>query len=254
MKFRLLLAAAALVLCWPGIAAADAAFTTGNVNMRAGPSTAYPRILTIPRGAAVEVMGCLSDWNWCDTGWRGYRGWVSASYLEMLYQQRRVYVPEYAPRIGVPVITFEFGSYWDRWYRDRPWYRDRDRWERRRDRDDDRRRFRRVERDDDWGRVRRIERDDDRGRRIRRIERNDDDRGRRVRRIERDDDRRQRVQRTRDNDRASERRLEQRRESFRNRILGGDSEPRRAERSNRSRGGDRGGRCPQAMKDIGRCG
>jgi len=29
----------------------------------------------------------------------------------------------------VPVVSFEFGTYWDRHYRDRPWYRDRARWE-----------------------------------------------------------------------------------------------------------------------------
>jgi len=159
MKSRLKLAALAVgaMLAMPGIAAAANAFTTGNVNMRAGPSTQYPRVTTIPYGAPVEVYGCTGGWQWCDTSWRGIRGWVSASYLELLYRDRRVYVPEYAPRIGVPVITFQFGSYWDRYYRDRPWYRDRYRWERgwddrdrgRRDRDwDDR--DRRRDRDRDW--------------------------------------------------------------------------------------------------------
>ena len=160
MKSRLMLAALAVgaILVTPGIAAAANAFTTGNVNMRAGPSTQYPRVTTIPYGASVEVYGCTSGWRWCDTSWRGIRGWVSASYLELLYRDRRVYVPEYAPRVGVPVITFQFGSYWDRWYRDRPWYHDRQRWAR----DwDDRDRWRR---DRDWGdRDRRRDRDwDDR--------------------------------------------------------------------------------------------
>ncbi|WP_011583267.1 MULTISPECIES: SH3 domain-containing protein [Chelativorans] len=169
MKTRLLLAAAAFgaALALPGVAAAANAFTTGNVNMRAGPSTQYPRVMTLPQGAAVEVYGCTNGWRWCDTSWRGYRGWVSASYLQMMYRERRVYVPEYAPRLGLPVITFEFGSYWDRWYSDRPWYRDRDRWRRgdwdrdRRDWDGDRR-----DRDRDrWDRDRdRWERERDRER------------------------------------------------------------------------------------------
>ncbi|WP_309086318.1 SH3 domain-containing protein [Chelativorans sp.] len=142
MKTRLLLLGAAALgalAASSGIAAAANAYTTGNVNMRAGPSTQYPQIVTLPRGATVEVYGCTSGWQWCDAEWRGYRGWVSATYLETLYQNRRVYVPDYAPRVGVPVITFSFGSYWDRHYRDRPWYRDRDRWDGGWDRDDRRR-------------------------------------------------------------------------------------------------------------------
>jgi uncharacterized protein YraI len=153
MKPRLLMMATFLgaMLTAPGIAAAANAFTTGNVNMRAGPSTQYPRVATIPRGSTVDVYGCTAEWRWCDTSWRGIRGWVSASYLETMYRERRVYVPDYGPRIGVPVITFQFGSYWDRWYSDRPWYRDRHRWDRDwRDRD---------WRDRDWRDRRRVDRD-----------------------------------------------------------------------------------------------
>lgn len=131
MKAKLLMAAAALgaLLAAPGVAAAANAFATGNVNMRAGPSTQYPRITTIPAGAAVTIYGCTSGWRWCDTSWRGARGWVAASYLQTMYRERRVYLPDYGPRVGVPIISFHFGNYWDRWYRDRPWYRDRDRWD-----------------------------------------------------------------------------------------------------------------------------
>ena len=132
MNFRMLLAAIAFVGMTAGSALAQNAFTTGNVNMRAGPSTQYPRVTTVPNGSGVDVHGCTSGWAWCDTSWRGLRGWVSANYLQMMYNNRRVYVPEYGPRIGVPTITFQFGNYWDRWYRDRPWYRDRNRWDNRR--------------------------------------------------------------------------------------------------------------------------
>jgi len=128
MKFRTLLAAAAFMGMATSAALAQNAYTTANVNMRAGPSTEYPKVATLPNGAAVDVHGCLENWNWCDTSWRGIRGWVSGRYLQMLYNNRRVYLPEYAPRIGIPIITFSFGNYWDRWYRDRPWYRERDRW------------------------------------------------------------------------------------------------------------------------------
>jgi uncharacterized protein YraI len=151
-------------LAAPGVAAAANAYTTGNVNSRAGPSVNFPRVSTLPAGVAVTIHGCLSDLGWCDTSWRGQRGWVSGRYLEYLYNERRVLVGEYGRRIGVPIISFQFGNYWDRYYSDRPWYRDRPRW---RDRwehndwnwreDDDNRRRRSAERsrDDDDGEFRR---------------------------------------------------------------------------------------------------
>lgn len=128
MVYRVLLGAAAIMGVATVGALAQNAYTTANVNMRAGPGTDYPVVVTLPNGAVVDVHGCLSGWSWCDTSWRGNRGWVSGRYLQMIYQNRRVYLPELAPRIGIPVITFQFGNYWDRWYRDRSWYRDRDRW------------------------------------------------------------------------------------------------------------------------------
>lgn len=168
MKTKSIIAAAAFAagLAVPAAAYAANAYTTGDVNMRAGPSTGFPRITTLPEGVGVTVHGCTRGWSWCDTSWRGARGWVSARYLESLYQGRRVYVPDYGPRIGVPVITFSFGTYWDRYYHDRPWYRDRDRWRRdwRRDDlagDDRRRRDWRDDDDEDHERWRRDRRGDD---------------------------------------------------------------------------------------------
>lgn len=152
------LAAAAIVgavLSAPGIARAADFFTTADVNMRAGPSTRFPRVATLPAGVVVDVYGCLAGWTWCDTAWRGYRGWVSGRYLERIYRGRRVLVPDYGPRIGLPIISFHFGSYWDRWYSDRSWYRDRPRWRRSWERDDW------SWRDGDWDHKRRRDRDGD---------------------------------------------------------------------------------------------
>lgn len=61
----------------------------------------------------------------------GGRGWVAGRYIATTYRQNRVYVePRYYRDLGVPVITFEVGRYWDRYYRDRDFYRERDRWRR----------------------------------------------------------------------------------------------------------------------------
>ncbi|ESR26889.1 SH3 domain-containing protein [Lutibaculum baratangense] len=63
----------------PSPASAASGYATGDVNMRTGPSTRYHRILTIPRGAPVEIYGCSG--SWCDTAYAGRRGWVSGRYL-----------------------------------------------------------------------------------------------------------------------------------------------------------------------------
>jgi uncharacterized protein YraI len=103
--------------------------------MRVAPGAQFPRIATIPVNASVTIHGCTRALTWCDTSWYRYRGWVSARYLEGMYRGTRVHVRHYAPRIGVPVITFHFGTYWDRHYRDHRWYRDRNQWQDRWDRD-----------------------------------------------------------------------------------------------------------------------
>ncbi|ATR22596.1 putative membrane spanning protein [Roseomonas mucosa] len=109
-------------------ASAAPGYATGDVNLRAGPGTAYPRVAMIGAGAPLEIFGCLDGYNWCDVGAGGMRGWVSGSYLQYAYQGRRVLIPEYGPRIGVPIVTFDFGDYWGRYYRGRPWYSPHDRW------------------------------------------------------------------------------------------------------------------------------
>ncbi|MBZ5763015.1 MULTISPECIES: SH3 domain-containing protein [Rhizobium] len=128
---KLLLATAALgsVLALPAIAEAASGFSTANVNMRSGPSTAYPAVTLIPIGAPLRINGCLADLPWCDVSFDGGRGWVAGRYVQAVYQQRRIYVgPQYYRPLGIPTITFDLDNYWDRNYRGRDFYRDRDRW------------------------------------------------------------------------------------------------------------------------------
>lgn len=172
--FKTALKAATLMgaLLVPGIAAAaTAAIATTDLNMRTGPGTGYQRFATIPAGNRVTVYGCATGYNWCDVDWAGYRGWVSGTYLA--YRQGTTYydrpMSSVGIYIGVPVIGYDVYSYHDRYYRGRPWYRshyerpryddwrdrpryrERDRWddrEYRRPREDDRR-VRRERLDDD---------------------------------------------------------------------------------------------------------
>ncbi|WP_337270617.1 SH3 domain-containing protein [Oryzifoliimicrobium ureilyticus] len=125
------IAAAGALLLAPAIAEAAEGFATANVNMRAGPSTAYPAVVVIPVGAPLDIHGCLAEVPWCDVSFYGGRGWVAGRYVQVAYRQRRVYVgPEYYRPLGIPTIQFSVGNYWDRYYRDRDFYRERDRWRR----------------------------------------------------------------------------------------------------------------------------
>ena len=128
MKRLAWFALAALTLGLPALAHAADGFVTGNVNLRAGPDTEYPRITTIPAGTPVNIQGCTSGWEWCDVVTMGMRGWVSANFVQYQYQSRPVVVREYGSQIGLPVITFVIGAYWGNYYRDRPFYRERNYW------------------------------------------------------------------------------------------------------------------------------
>nr|WP_274706905.1 SH3 domain-containing protein [Allorhizobium sonneratiae] len=120
-----------IVLSLPALAEAAQAFATANVNLRAGPSTGYPAVNVVPAGSPVEIYGCLSTANWCDVRYQGYRGWMSGSYIQTVYSSRRVYLePDYYQPLGIPIVTFSLGDYWDHHYRGRDFYRERDRWRR----------------------------------------------------------------------------------------------------------------------------
>jgi uncharacterized protein YraI len=121
-------AAVAGLLAAPAIASALTAITTQPVSLRAGPAIDFPVVDAIPDDARVNVHGCVRAYRWCDVSWRDARGWVQGDDLAYLYQQRRVRIVEYGPRIGLPIIAFSVDSYWNRNYRGRPWYGERSRW------------------------------------------------------------------------------------------------------------------------------
>jgi uncharacterized protein YraI len=252
----------------PVAASAAEGFATANVNMRSGPSTNYPAVTVIPVGAPVEIHGCLATANWCDVSFSRGRGWVSGSYVQAVYQSSRVYVaPQYYRPLGIPTVTFQLDNYWDRNYRNRDFYRDRDYWRRGPDRPDrdrydrdrphyDPDRGRDRDRDRDWTRDRdrdrdnnrdqgrndnpRVDRDRDRDQnRDMNRDRNRDggDRGRRdAERNERRDDNRDR-DRDRDNNRGN------------NRDNGRDNA-----RDNDRRGGERGNAERDGRRAFDTCG
>ena len=79
-------------------------------------------------GSAVAIEGCIDGWSWCDVEAGDNRGWVPGGYLQEQYGGQLVLVPDYGVQIGIPIVAFVFGTYWDNYYRNRPWYGQRERW------------------------------------------------------------------------------------------------------------------------------
>ena len=55
--------------------------TTADLNMRTGPGTTYPVIITVPRGGTLTLFGCTATFSWCDAAFADAKGWVSGKYL-----------------------------------------------------------------------------------------------------------------------------------------------------------------------------
>lgn len=128
MKRLLWSCATALLLLVPAAAFAVPGYTVATVNMLAGPDTQYPLIYSLDAGTPVDVQGCTEGWQWCDVIAAGSRGWIAGPYIEYLYNNQPVIVTDYGARIGIPIVTFAIGTYWGRYYVNRPFYRDRTRW------------------------------------------------------------------------------------------------------------------------------
>jgi uncharacterized protein YraI len=119
---RLILICLLLMLAIVKESVAATAFAPGQTNLRAGPGVDYPVVARIAAGSGVQVLGCLERRPWCDSTVQGVRGWVHADRLEFLSDGVRV--PYRSARVRQPVVTFDLG-YWDQYYRDRPFFRQR---------------------------------------------------------------------------------------------------------------------------------
>lgn len=118
----LLAGLAMLTIVNPGRAMAASAVTLANLNLRAGPGTVYPVVRVLPPNVAVTIYGCNAGTTWCDVGFARDRGWVSASYLQVMYKNRPVVVtPAVVPAVGLTVVTYN-QAYWNAYYVGRPWY------------------------------------------------------------------------------------------------------------------------------------
>lgn len=110
------------VFASPAMAASSGTVTT-DLNLRAGPSTQYPVVTSIPSSSSVLVYGCNADVSWCDTAYGGHRGWASAKYIQITGSGAPVVVtPAAVAAVGLPVVAYN-RAYWDTYYKAYPWYR-----------------------------------------------------------------------------------------------------------------------------------
>jgi uncharacterized protein YraI len=108
--------------------AQTAGYIYGHGNLRAGPSREFPLVAVLPAGTQVQIYGCTDDWLWCDIDAGPSRGWLYARHLESSSGGRRVVIFGHGPTLGLPIVTFSLGTYWDTYYRGRPWYGRRSYW------------------------------------------------------------------------------------------------------------------------------
>jgi len=101
-------------------------FATTDLNMRAGPGPQFPVVTTIENNGAVDIHGCVQ--SWCDLTWQGARGWAYSPYLAVEQGGTRVVVAEAGQRVDVPQADFQVSNYWDQYYKDQPFYEQRDRY------------------------------------------------------------------------------------------------------------------------------
>jgi uncharacterized protein YraI len=118
--------AAVALLVAPALAQAAQGFIVSDTTLKAGPDEQFPDVDSVTAGTEVIVNGCLGGFSWCDISFQQDRGWVSGQDLEVMFQNNRVKVVEATTEV-VPAVTFEVAIYWDQHYRERPFYKDRDR-------------------------------------------------------------------------------------------------------------------------------
>jgi len=119
---------ATALVALPAGAFAQEAYTAKVANLRAGPDASYPVVAIIQAGTPLSLQGCESDYRWCDVIVGPYRGWLYAGNIAYPYEGSNVPLIGIGAAVGIGIIGFSVGEYWDHYYRSRPWYGQRQSW------------------------------------------------------------------------------------------------------------------------------
>ncbi len=113
----------------PHGARADDAYSTTSLHLRAGPHINLPVVATLQRHERVELLGCVNGYQWCEvrTNYDEY-GWVSSYYLRTLVGRNSYTIIDADGFSHTRIIIYKPRDYWDRHYRNKTFYRDRDKW------------------------------------------------------------------------------------------------------------------------------
>lgn len=120
----------ALAYCAP-LAAQQVATTTSSVNLRAGPDRSMPSVTSLLSNTSVSVVGCVANWSWCDVIAGRERGWVYTRYLSVAFNGSAITIVNGGPNLGLQVVDFSLGPYWDEHYQGRIWYAQKASWQQR---------------------------------------------------------------------------------------------------------------------------
>jgi uncharacterized protein YraI len=124
-----LMLAMALAACMP-VVAAETATITDSANVRSGPDRSLPTVTWLLSGTRVTVVGCVANWRWCDVIAGRDRGWVYTRYLSVPFQGSAVTISKGGPNLGLTVIDFALGPYWDEHYQGKLFFGQKARWQR----------------------------------------------------------------------------------------------------------------------------
>jgi uncharacterized protein YraI len=102
-----------------------------SANVRSGPHQSMPSVTTLLTGTRVTVIGCVASWRWCDIQSGSNRGWVYTRYLSVPFEGSAKTIIDGGPNLGLPLVEFQLGPYWDEHYSRRIWYAEKAQWQRR---------------------------------------------------------------------------------------------------------------------------
>ena len=128
-KLKALCLLSAMLAAVPNVTSAQQlAYASTVINLRAGPSRDYPVVATLSSGTSMTIYGCLQGYRWCDVVVGPYRGWVYSGSIVYPYLGQNVPIMDYGSTLGLGIVTFSIGNYWDNHYAAYPWYPQRQNW------------------------------------------------------------------------------------------------------------------------------